>query len=388
MKKIIASVLIIIMLFFCCSCGKKQNVSPVDELTVQKTLDCWQQYLQTNEVLNCSVVWAMDYIIDYCDNPGLITYRRALAAAESAYATLSQLKAEKCSLDSSDFEALSACGEDLSFITAEIEAVTESIRSNGLIVGDILNSLLMDAFWNYGIDYIRQQAQYRKQAAQQNITYLQLESNYLCLSLGYDDYPKSFTENCEALFGDDVTFSEDIESVEDEIFKCLDEIDKQYYEGGKIESLLEDNQRIFDKAAESGDWSEVLSERTVWQDDCVTLPLPTFDFPSLVSSYRFDENSGEMIYTVPGNDLTDVPEGFTMAYSEVSEQVAREYISKIVDEENESFSVSGSIDGGDYSCTYVNGPVSFSVSYRESKLILLINDKMSCFCPQFYSQKQ
>ena len=388
MKRIVSSVLILVMILTCCSCGKKQDVSPVPEHTVQKTLDCWQQYLQTSEIMNCTVIWAMDYIIDYCDNPELITYRRALAATESAYATLSQLKAEKCTLDSSDFEALSACGEDISFITAEIEATNESIESNSVIVNGLLNSLLMDAFWSYGIDYIRQQAQYRKQAAQYNITYLQLESNYLCLALGCNDYPESFMESCEALFSEDVDYSDDIGFVEDEIFKCLDEIDKLYYEGGKITALQEDNQRIFDKAAESGDWSEVLSERAGWQDDCINLPLPTFDLPSLVSSYRFDGNSEEMIYTVPGNDLTDVPEGFTLVYNDVSEQTANEYISQIVDEEDESFSVSGSIRDGDYSCTYLNGQVSFAISYRENKLILLISDKVSCFCPPLYSQKQ
>jgi len=248
MRKLISLLLVVIMLMTFCACGKKKSEEKLlsDSLSV-KLENVWTTFLEAEGAMQSAVIWACDYAVAYCDNPCRDNYIRAIAAATAASEFTEKLILGECILTDEDYADFLECGYDLSYIASDYSSFAENARVNALFCRTMALDLLTEAFWEYGIEYVKKNAEVHKNIAKLQIDIAANRTNEVMLLSGKDSYSKELYERAPAVINSETPFINQQSKVDETNDRYLDEYEAQLDFFSELESIQLANTAVFER---------------------------------------------------------------------------------------------------------------------------------------------
>lgn len=341
-KRLIAAILSLMLVICSCASGNEgtANIEKTQETLaeeVDKSLDgqavasvcaVWDDFLDASQIKSQTEVWGLEYIKEYCASPSAVGLQRAISATEAVVATLCVLELPECELSSEALSSLADSGVDMSFVPLEYEALRRSIDEANEAWESMLLSLFTESFWEYGIEYIDGWADVRLESDRLHSAFSGKMTNAVALSLKIakeDSIWQSWFEKAPSLFDDDFVWQDDAELLASEMSDILDCLEELNVTSAELNGVLGANYTTFEAASDTGDWSMINSVAVDFADDFSPVPLPEWDV-TRVYSYRYDDETGDVVWTAVGDDLTVCPDGFVFQYKGIAFEEFNSYV--------------------------------------------------------------
>ncbi len=381
MKRFFCFLLAIITVLCFCSCSHEKEQKVLSRKLCLKVEAAWNQYLEAQNTFYGAVIWGSRYVIDYCSEQGLDSYKNAVAAVSTVADTLEQLSLPECELTKSDYDEILACGADLSFISMEYSGFLSILDEEILIWQDIQQDMLEAPFWNYGTEYLKKSAEYKIREAELLANCLVSATNEIMLVLGKDDFGSALIEKYPFIIRENTEFLHNIGDIDKKTDSYLDELESVYFESAELKSIKSANAELLNDAAVSGDWEKVFSQAIIWDDIYAVINLPEYSLTD-ISVYAYD---GEKISISAGEDLSSFSVVISAEYGDIPKRAFSDYILSIpVD--REKYTVKGALEG-DGACyiSYYDGAIGFDALWEESGAVITVYDDVSVLCPLWYA---
>lgn len=342
----------------------------------------WSEYLKAAEIKCRSAEWATEHILSFCRERDVSSYRRAVAALESAAAALDGITLPELQFTEEETSAAMKYGVDVSYIGSRYSSLASEAKQSAAVFRNLLIYFFNNSLWEYGLEYIELAAEFNNSKAKLEIEELILSTNLVLLTVGRDSYGEALKKDCASLFTDATVFIDNIPETEFKIDACLDNYEKLTKKLSELESTILANDNILSDAIQTNDWSEFYSEAVTISDgiNAVFLPETTADYT--VASYFYKADTETLQWTVAGDDLSEIPTGLVITYTDVTQQTFEQYIDTLEMTWWEEYS-SDTADGkSQYMMT--NGLNIICVSFKDGTLKILISDADTYICPTWY----
>lgn len=371
--------------------NKNQKKAKEDE-TVKKVefegrdeiLKAWTKYLKVNEKKLSSVMWGTTYIKNFCKNPDVTGYRRALAAAETVAGTLKKIEIPKLSISDKAFSAAVKAGTDLSFINTDFAGLKNDIATDAALWESLSRDIVTESFWSYGTEYLEATADLESKQAQAYIEYLRYSTNYLLLTVGENSFISDVCGNCPTIFKSNDTFIKDTATIEKKISASLDKLESCVSDHANIKSIQNANIAVMKKAVTSGNYNKVYSVSLSWGKGKDVIPMPSWNALPCFYSYKLD-SSDNIKWTSVGDNLTQVPPSLMAQFEGVKKADFISYIEMIYSLGFELASAEGSYDGNTpMQLIFQKGNIEVSMGWEDNYVTILIIDSQVVLCPLWY----
>ena len=402
MKKIFCILISAALLFSFAGCGKQpapdenktekavasdkaepENANITDISAKNAFMENWLKYLDFNEKKFSSIIWGAEYIKQFCKNPDVAGYRRAVSAAETVGATLKVLEAPVFSISENDYNTILEINHDLSFVEAEISAIKADTDSDLALWESLSHDILTEAFWSYGTEYLDKTADILLLQAEANTDYLRYTTNYLYLVLGYNKYPADVTKNYPTVFRSGNDFISDETEINKKSSASLDMLEKVNSDHSEIESIQKANISILSEAVSTGDYSKVESAALDWAKKSTLIPVPAFGTLPTVYTYRKTADKSQWISA--GENLSVVPAGLLLEYENVSKKSFTDYAELINSMGAKLMSSTGEYSGSSaFSVALKLDNTEISADWDNGYAAVLVTDPEAVIAPSWY----
>lgn len=395
MKKIISLLMAAVLIFSFTACSIVKNPDPSDETIdvvkrvqfegKENILKSWNDFLIVNDKIFSTIRWAATYIKDYCENPDIDSYRRALSAAGAVSTIIRLIEIPDTYISDADFASAAKKGIDVSFINAEFSALKDSKNSYAELWESISRDVATESFWSYGVEYLEKTAEVQLRQAQSNIDYYRYTTNYILLMLGENSFIPDACNECPAILSNDTEFITDISVVEKEISASLDGIEACISEHAKVESIQKANIYMMNNAVTSEDYTEIYSNALTWGKDKNVIPLPSWG--ALPVFYSSKSDGSEKIQTISsGDDLTEVPPDILLQYKNTEKSEFIEYAEFLYSlGYTPTGSGGGSYDGNEpMNLIFSLGDSAFSIDWKDNRATIFIMSADVALVPIWY----
>lgn len=387
MKKSLSLFLIFVLIFSLIGCTNAKKTGEKAVLNAQaelKITENWNKYLEINEIRYSAVKWAAEYIEDFCESPDIISARRALAASEAAYATLSELEIPEFTITSDDIDKALASGVDVSFLEMEFSSLELDLAVASALWESISRNIIYEGYWSYGMEYLEKTAETQLEISEINTEYLRITTNYLMLLLGKDSFDENMVKTYPTIFGKNKPFITSLSEAEEAATDCLDNLEEASSSYSELTGIQTANQHILEEAVKSGDYSEIFEKALTWGEKIFVIPCPSWDAIPDVLSYR-SSGDEKIIWTSVGDNLDDVPEGLLLKYENVSKKELKQYVSYLEKIYGYGISVTGNYDdSAPFKLIYADGKNEFAITWDNADVTMMITQDTTCFCPAWY----
>lgn len=400
MKKLISLFMVAVFLFTFTACGAKKGTASKNSITnsydetetLKKVefdgkddiLNTWSEYLKVNEKSFSAIKWGSAYIKEFCKNPDISGYRRALAASETVSATIKNIEVPDLNVSEADLTAATEKGIDLSFVNMEFSGIKNNLYASEKLWESLSRDIATEAFWSYGIEYLEKTADVQSRQAQAYIDNLRHTTNYLLLLLGENSFVSAVCKDCPVIFGKDNEFIKNTADVEEKISASLDNLEACVSEQAKIESIQNANIYVMSNAVTTGKYDEVYSAALAWGKNKNIIPLPSWESLPVFYSYK-SENSEQIKWTSAGDDLADVPPSLLVEYIDTSKADFIEYAEFLYSLGYTTSSAEGSYDGTEpMNLVFSLGDTAFSIDWKNNRATILIISADVILAPLWY----
>lgn len=383
MKKLFSLLLVIVMLVCFSACGKEKEEKALSDRLSLKVENVWSTYLEAENAVQSAVIWACDYVLSYCDAPCRENYVRAVAATSAAAEAVEKLTLGECILTDEDYAEFLEYGYDLSYIASDYSSFKTNAESTALACRTMALDLMTDSYWQYGIEYMKRNAEVRKDIALIQIKINANKTNEILLLSGRDNYTDELYGRAPTIINSQVSFLKQQEQVDELSDRYLDEYSAAINGFSELESIQNANYYVLEKAVQSGDFTQLHKEAVIWDEAYAVLNLPAFTMQEISATY-LDENAKECTIN-PGDDLSCIEPIISLRFIDAPKKDFTDYIVS-VPVNTEKYEVAGSVEGdSDCYISYNDGVICFDALWKSSALTVTVYDNVSVLCPYWYA---
>lgn len=295
----------------------------------------WSDYLQVQEELYASELWALDYIETYLDTGDWNDLGKARTACIVSLQFIAELSMSEEDLSDEEYVVLAKNGVDTAYLSGEFEAVPSGIEEEQAFMRNrMLESLEAGVFIASDMEFLRETVSLHKEY----IAYLcQCEcitTNYLLLTLGDENGADDYWE---ALPGDYQTLCEGAEDwndsetdLEKNMNLCLDEIEKITLGQADLLSAMEADLYKMRETAENQDVEKWRESAFRIENIPQLLPMPAWYRPDTAKYLSFiAKEDGEVSYPESGEELKDDSYGVYVQIEGISAEEIGSYVEVI-----------------------------------------------------------
>lgn len=357
------------------------------DLASEHLLAVWTDYLQVQENMYTSELWALDYTEQFLDTGGWGDLVKARTACIASAQYLSGLSMSEEDLSDEEYAALAKAGADTSFQSIEFESLTGKVDDERTFVRKrILEMLEGGIFLSKDIEFMREAIALQKEYIAQMCQYECFATNYLLVTL--DDkkaaagYWERLPEKYPTLCMERQQWNDNETDLEKMTSKCLDQMEESTL--NQVELLAEMQADLHNMTAvlKNEDIEKWMESAFIMTDTPEFLPRPDWYEPETARYLSFIENDENITYPESGDTLEDASFGTYLRIPDLSADEIDLYAAWIQEFAGDVWKESDS-DGADVWGIEM-ADYSISIRLEEGTATLIFSGEDVTFVPLWY----
>lgn len=405
MKKIALFLVLILILQALCACQAttphEDGTSPTDGTTVdsettlsaeqqeeiykllRKVAADWSVYVTIISDAHEALIWATTYINAFAEDPTWQKLETARYALHSAEGHIAAYKADEYMVSSEQYTYLINHGYELVGLSNTLNSYETDRNSLLSSCANLSSMLYLNVYSKQELSFVKRYVEVIQKNARANVKHLAYMTDYLMTTLANDIITADFTTymntnfpNIMAYLGE---FSGDAAWAITSVDSCIDEIDGYTTQ---LEVLVGEYQVIIDNF-NNMDAAARKQNRVDIKD--IPFMIPASDWLLATTSqftYYYVSEGGEVALPKPGDEITVGVNRCMAVFSGVSEQTFKDYIVSLDKLGFEAFKASE--DNGIHTWMFMLDGCSFSLSYGEDEMTVVVMNSSFPFFPAWY----
>lgn len=334
MKKNLRRVTFALAAAVCCFSISACSDSEKD-LASEHLLAVWSDYLQVQENMYTSELWALDHAEKFLDTGdwGDLVKARTACIASARY--LSELSMSEEDISDEEYAALVKEGVDTSFQSIEFESLSERVNDEHTFVRNrILEMLEGGVFLSKDIEFMKEAIALQKEYITSMCQYECLITNYLLVTL--DDkkntaaYWKMLPEKYPILCKECRQWSDSEMDLEKNADQCLDQVEEATLSQVELLAEMKADLHNMTTILEKGDMEKWMESAFSMKNTPEFLPMPVWYGPETAKYLSFiKEDDGNITYPESGDKLEDVSYGVYLQIPDISSDEIDTYVARI-----------------------------------------------------------
>ena len=361
----------------------RKNRAVTEEIE-HKLLSDWFDYLFVNEKYNGDTLWTISYVERFLDAPTWENLNFARMSLSVASSYVEARDKPEPSMTQEDYNFLIKQGQDVSFLTVEIDSVEMTRNALTNFLEELSLEMYDGVFWKPSFETLKQELPVQRALAEKDLQYLASTTDYLLLTMKTKTEIEKFRtfvkENCPLIAAYQDPSETDREVVYQKATVVLNEIEE--LEEDVTETIGFRNAQLMDyqDAAESGDWSVLTRNPTQMEGLPLLLPAPGW---GTVSSVYYWKNADDSV-SIPneGDALSRLPDRCLFTYKEATEEEFLTYISFLDAIGISAISVNETEDSR--SALYHLGDSTILISLDSDGATIAMRENPLCLAPLWY----
>lgn len=302
------------------------------EDAMEHLLAVWSDYLRVQEEAYASELWALDYIEKYLETGDWDDLGRARTACIASARFLSDLSMTEEDISDEEYTALAETGMDVTFQSAEFEAIPSKIESEHTFVRNrMLESLEGLVFFSEDRELMKEAVSIQREYIASNCEYECIFTNYLLLTSGDEKNASAYWEELPEKYPILCTGRQDWNGsereLEENVGQCLDSIEDTTLRQADLLSAMGADLYRMEKAVENKDVKEWIESAAIMDNIPELLPMPDWYEPETAKYLSFiTEEDGTVSYPESGDELKDASYGVYMQIPDISAGEIQAYI--------------------------------------------------------------
>lgn len=314
----------------------------------------WMLTLYDQEQMFAAMDWALDYVGAFCESRDWTALMYARLAVTAAMEEISLVKFDSPEMTAEDYLPFLLQGQDFLHVMDQFGLMEQERMSMLLDLSTLQKMLIDNPYWKYDMEYLQSWLANKRALLKYDMMDLGNACNYIALIAGSDAeramVREFYQSSCPTIFdayngwmedeqiltllqaeGDveegffilwqeDEASSDQLASV---ILDCYDLNISAFVEG---QAGADENLNTHIRAAESGDWSEVLADRMEIAGLPCRLPDPGWYDMGISWAHYWLDSEDELILPAVGEEIIAEPAGSLSVYSGVSREAFDDYI--------------------------------------------------------------
>lgn len=384
MKKRLRRVILILAAavygFLLSACSNSEKEQALEHL-----LEVWSDYLQVQEEMYTSELWALDYAEKFLDTGDWGDLVKARTACIASARFLSELSMSEEDLSDEEYAALAKAGADTAFQSIEFESLSGKVDDQHTFVRSrVLEMLEGGVFLSKDIEFMQEAIALQKEYISYMCQYECLMTNYLLVTLDDEKnaaaYWEMLPEKYPALCKEGLQWNDSETDLEKNANKCLDQVEEATL--SQVELLAEMKADLHNMTAilEKGDVEKWMRSVFPMKNTPEFLPMPDWYDPETARYLTFiKEEDGNIAYPESGDQLEDASYGVYLQIPEISSDEIDTYASLVQDIARNVWK-QGDSDTWDIEMTDYN----IRISLEEGTATLLFDGQDVTFVPVWY----
>lgn len=302
----------------------------------QHLLTVWSDHLDVLEKMYASELWALDYVDAYLESGDWNDLVRARAACIASARYLSELSMTEEDLTEEEYLILADAGLDTSYQTVEFASVSVFVEeAHNVIRNQLLERLESDIYFEGTVESLKEQSSAERDSMAVMCQYVDLETNYLLLSLGDDTnaktYWSSMRENYPVLSSEQAEWCAVASELEAAGEACMDQYEEIVMRQSEIVSRAEAQLYQMTQIVKNEDREALLASVRTMTSQPDLLPCPEWYDPQTTGYLSIiTGEDGSVIYPESGDDLGDGQYGVYMQVENVAEEDIAAYMDTVI----------------------------------------------------------
>ncbi len=384
MKKRLRRVILILAAavygFLLSACSNSEKEQALEHL-----LEVWSDYLQVQEEMYTSELWALDYAEKFLDTGDWGDLVKARTACIASARFLSELSMSEEDLSDEEYAALAKAGADTAFQSIEFESLSGKVDDQHTFVRSrVLEMLEGGVFLSKDIEFMQEAIALQKEYIAYMCQYECLMTNYLLVTLDDERNAAAFWEKLPekypVLCKEGPQWNDNETDLEKNADKCLDQVEEATL--SQVELLAEMKADLHNMTAilEKGDVEKWMRSAFPMKNTPEFLPMPDWYDPETARYLTFiKEEDGNIAYPESGDQLEDASYGVYLQIPEISSDEIDTYVSLVQDIARNVWK-QGDSDTWDIEMTDYN----IRISLEEATATLLFDGQDVTFVPVWY----
>lgn len=323
MKKRLRRVILILAVavygFLLSACSNPEKEQALDHL-----LEVWSDYLQVQEDMYTSELWALDYAEKFLDTGDWGDLVKARTACIASARFLSELSMSEEDLSDEEYAVLAKAGADTAFQSMEFESLSGKVDDEHTFVRNrVLEMLEGGVFLSKDIEFMQEAIALQKEYIAYMCQYECLVTNYLLVTLDDEKnaaaYWEKLPEKYPVLCMEGLQWNDSETDLEKNANKCLDQVEETAL--SQVELLAEMKADLHNMTAilEKGDVEKWMRSAFPMKNTPEFLPMPDWYDPETARYLTFiKEEDGDIVYPESGDQLEDASYGVYLQIPEIS----------------------------------------------------------------------
>jgi len=360
------------------------------EEAITHLLTVWSDYLQVNENMYASQLWAVDYAEEYLNSADWKDLTKARTACIASARYLTELSMTESDLTVDEYLILANAGMDTTYQTMEFESVPTFLEQTHTQIRDrLLVSLESDIFFENMTGVLKDEISLMRRTANCLCAYYCTITNFMLLDIGDEElacsYWQSMEESYPTLCAQRTDWIDDKEILLDTVTGILDEYEGLQTDFSKIISMLDADLYNMKQIVENNDMEKLLSCRHAMTNVPSLLPLPQWYNPDKTGYLAFIYNEDEsMTYPESGDTLDKDFYGMYLQVENIKKEQLEEYLLSVQPLADLMWK-----NEDEASNTWYVAMPDYTVSFtwEEDTLTILFHEQDVTFAPTWYYSK-
>lgn len=294
------------------------------EDAMEHLLTVWSDYLRVQEEMYASELWALDYVEKYLESGDWNDLNKARTACIASARFLSDLSMAEEDITDEEYTALAKTGMDVTYQSAEFEAVPSKVESEHTFVRNrMLESLEGLVFFSRDRDLMQEAVSIQKEYIAYYCECECIFTNYLLLMSGDEEtasvYWEALPEKYPVLSTGIQNWNNSDTALEIHANQCLDNIEDTTLRQADLLSASGAELYKMTKAVENQDIGEWIEAAFIMENTPELLPMPEWYEPETARYLSFiTEEDGTVTYPESGDELGDASYGVYMQIPDIS----------------------------------------------------------------------
>lgn len=305
--------------FLLSACSNSEKEAAADHL-----LEVWSDYLQVQEDMYTSELWALDYAEKFLDTGDWGDLIKARTACIASARFLSELSMSEEDISDDEYAVLAKAGADTAFQSMEFGSLSGKVDDEHTFVRNrVLEMLEGGVFLSKDIEFMQEAIALQKEYIAYMCQYECLVTNYLLVTLDDEKnaaaYWEKLPEKYPVLCKEGLQWNDSETDLEKNANKCLDQVEETAL--SQVELLAEMKADLHNMTAilEKGDVEKWMRSAFPMKNTPEFLPMPDWYDPETARYLTFiKEEDGDIVYPESGDQLEDASYGVYLQIPEIS----------------------------------------------------------------------
>lgn len=302
------------------------------EDAMEHLLTVWSDYLRIQEETYASELWTLDYIEIYLETGDWNDLCKARTACIASARFLSDLSMTEEDISDEEYAALAKTGMDVTYQSAEFEAVLSKIENGHTFVrNQMLESLEGLVLFSRDRELIQEAVSIQKEYIAYYCECECIFTNYLLLTSGDKETASAYWETLPEKYPVLSTGLQEWNNSEDDLAEnmeqCLDSIEDTTLRHADLLSASGAELYKMADAVEKQDVRKWIESAFILENTPELLPMPEWYEPETAKYLSFiTEEDGTITYPESGDKLEDASYGVYMQIPDISAAEIHAYV--------------------------------------------------------------